>query len=258
MLSSTTNYIPIETWEKILDEDMNFHTGRTGPNQNIFHNTIDVCLPYLKNKTTALIVGCGYGGPLKRLRQLTDIEFECITNDPEEAEYVRQAIPDAVVHLCSVENFIPTKEYDIAIFIESLSSIRYSLISNATSTSKGLQSIAGCVAEMLVIDSVSKTEEPIFIDDMEMCFATIPQMTDIFNEMGFPIRHKWVANTEDDEWIPLTMLNWLGKINNLTDEEKSIEGIKTLTGAISEVMINRDFFANAMGGCTYHAIKKDV
>lgn len=244
--------IPIEVWKKILDEDMNFHTGRSGKNINIFHNTIDVCLPYLKDKQSILFVGSGFGGPAKRIHELTGIECELLTNSAQEAEYTQDMFK---THLCSVEQFRPDRKYDIAIFLESFSSIAYAMDQKIKPMNEALMHVADACDEMLIVDAVSMQQTKLHDPIIETMFYTNAEMIDIIQKMNFAVRHKvnWAA--EDDDWCALTMLRYKSKMNNLPPDVRAYPGVAELYEIVKIAYERSEWVGENLGQSLYHVEK---
>lgn len=247
-----SHLIPIDIWKKILDEDMNFHTGRSGSNINIFHNTIDECLPYLTGKSSVLFVGSGFGGPAKRIHELTGIECELLTNSLQEAEYTQDMFK---THLCSVERFRPTRKYDIAIFLESFSSIAHAMNDAIKPMDEALYYVADCCDEMLILDAVSMADTHYESPMTETMFLTNAQMYDVIQSMNFNVKHKVNWSAEDDDWVTLTMMRYLAKMNSLTPDERKYPGVAELYETVNLAYQRSKWFGENLGQSLYHIEK---
>ena len=252
-MENKLEYLDIELWEKVLDEDMNFHTGRTGSSKNIFHNTNAKLLPYLKDKSSALFVGSGFGGPAKYVARHTDVECELLTNAAIEYEHTRDLF---TTHFKSVERFKPTKKYDIGIFVESLSSILYYFEHLIIDPVEGLKSICDSCDEILFLDVFSSQNEKIHNTILETQSYTHPEMVDLIHSMGYSIQHHvdWAA--EDDDWMPLTTLRYKSRLNALNEEDRENDGVVYLGSLLDEMYERKDWQAYNLQSGLYHIAKK--
>lgn len=106
----------LENWKKVLGPSMHYHVGSRS-DTDIFDQSIINLYPYIKNNSTILDCGCGWGGPGKLLIRDLNAEVTGVTISEQQSQYIK----DFPVYHKDIHFFKPDKKYSYGLFIESLS-----------------------------------------------------------------------------------------------------------------------------------------
>jgi cyclopropane fatty-acyl-phospholipid synthase-like methyltransferase len=104
---------PTEVWQKILYNN-HYHFGLKG-DENIFENRVRDIYPLIKG--SVLDCGCGWGGTSRMIINELKQNVTSVTISRKQFEYIKNFLPDAI--LSDLNDFVPKKKYNIAIFIDS-------------------------------------------------------------------------------------------------------------------------------------------
>jgi hypothetical protein len=104
----------LKDWQHVLGPKMHYHLGSQS-NDDIFDQAIRNLYTYIPQNSSILDCGCGWGGPANLLQHELNATITGITNSPQQHEYT-----SFDTHLIDIHDFIPSQNYDIALFIESL------------------------------------------------------------------------------------------------------------------------------------------
>jgi metal-responsive CopG/Arc/MetJ family transcriptional regulator len=103
-----------EIWEKILGPKFHYHVGSKSDN-DIFDQSVKNLFSLIPKQSSVLDCGCGWGGPGKMLIEELNCNVTGITISSEQAKFISEFF----VYCEDLEEYIPNKFYDIALFIES-------------------------------------------------------------------------------------------------------------------------------------------
>lgn len=196
-VSELYNEIPLEVWKSVLNENMDYHfLDPSLENNSIFDGV-----------KTVLDVGCGWGGTMRDLSRLYNIQSTGITNTPQQKEYIgdRAILADA--------NTLELDEhFDLVIFIQSFCHMSdEALYLRAKNTNK-----------IFINDFMFSGNEDYFDPNWLALQRTEQHFTDLFENIGFEVKHKvihpyeaWEANAR----------YWINRIeeNNITSGYQIME-----------------------------------
>lgn len=196
-VSELYNEIPLEIWQSILNENMDYHfLDITIENNSIFNGV-----------KTVLDVGCGWGGTMRDLSRIYNIECTGITNTPQQKEYVGD---NAI--LADANTLELDVHFDLIIFIQSFCHM----------TDDALYLRAKNTNKIFMSDFMIGGNESDWSPDWLSCTRTEKHFDDLFKNIGFKVKKKvihpyeaWYKNGE----------YWLNRIkeNNVTSGHQIIQ-----------------------------------
>lgn len=155
--------IPLETWKLVLNENMDYHF-----NDKIFHN------PIFENVSTVLDVGCGWGGSLRDLKKLYNIEATGLTESLQQYEY----ITEHDVILADANTWVSDRIFDLVMFIQTFTHMEdQALVLRSYNTDK-----------IFVSDFMIKDKQEKVVPDWKMVIRTEDQYRNLFEKIGFDIK----------------------------------------------------------------------
>lgn len=197
--------IKLESWQSVLDEYLNYHTGEDGPSGNSFKNTVLNMIPFLEGSKKILDVGCGFGGPSRIIaEEFPDVEIIGITNSKVHYDYLKEnPIPNFKVHYGDILDWDSEEYFDTAFFLQSFSHMSDDALKVFN-------------AEKIVMnDHISLSRGPVNLKAFNFMARTERGFYNAFSRAGFEISklESYVSNDSSfDVWGPL--------IEQLPEEEK--------------------------------------
>ena len=105
-----------EIWKRVIGDDLHYHVG--WGDGDILFNAIQYLYQFVDQGSTVLDCGCGWGGTGKVLKRDLDCDVTGVTISKVQSDYIEQNKLFDVVH-ADLHNFIPQKNYDVILFVES-------------------------------------------------------------------------------------------------------------------------------------------
>lgn len=168
----------IETWKTILGEDMHYHHGYKNPNDEN-ENPMEFCVrdiyPLIKEKSTILDCGAGWGGPAKMFQRDLLCDVSCLTISKSQSDYLK-SIGFKTFHV-NFDFFIPTENYDYAIFFESLC--------HSENQMQVFKNLSSNVNAIIVRDCFTKEKYSYDYPDFKMQIHSLNQMINNLESVGF-------------------------------------------------------------------------
>ena len=156
------NDVPLETWKQVLNDNMDYHFR-----DNILSHRV------FKNISTVLDIGCGWGGTMRDLKRLYDIEATGLTNSPQQYNYIGHN-----VILEDANTWESQDKWDLITFIQSFNHMDDSaLLLRGQNTDK-----------FFISDFFVEDKEPYIVNDWIMKIRTRDQYESLFDRMGFVIK----------------------------------------------------------------------
>ena len=153
--------IPLGVWKKVLNENMDY---------SFILEAMDN--PCFSSVSTVLDVGCGWGANIRTLRNKYNIQTTGLTNSRQQFDLLQ----NEDVILSDAENYIPDKEYDLIMFVQSITHMKNSVLKNyQNSTNK-----------IFITDFVSNEYK--YQYDWDMRIRTKIEYEYMFNKIGFEIK----------------------------------------------------------------------
>jgi hypothetical protein len=112
--------VPLEIWKQILDDDMHYHFGIKYKDENPFEVAVKILYKFIKPNSTILDCGCGWGAPAKMLIR----DMGCIVDGVTISKQQYDFIKEFPVYHKDLHDFIPSKKYDTALFLESFTHLK--------------------------------------------------------------------------------------------------------------------------------------
>ena len=214
MTQSYYTETPLTTWKKVLGPKMHYHFGSYS-DTNIFDQTVRNLYPFIPNNSSILDIGCGWGGPAMLLENEKACFVHGVTNS--EQHYLHNA---QTTFLHDANTFTPQQDYDIAIFIESLT--------HFTSPSQVFHNIKPYINKIVIKDFVSANDY--YNDDWHMHFRSFQSFTDLISPF-YRITHMKI-DLETDVYNSAKF--WYNNINKLQPHEYTphIQNLKDLSSVI--------------------------
>jgi cyclopropane fatty-acyl-phospholipid synthase-like methyltransferase len=159
---SLFNDVPLDTWKKVLNDNMDYHFRENILNREIFENV-----------HTVLDVGCGWGGTLRDIKRLYNIEATGLTNSPQQYEYIGHD-----VILADANTWESKRRWDLITFIQSFTHMRdEALILRSYNTNK-----------IFISDFYIEDENSYFVPDWVMEIRTREKYEKLISQIGFEIK----------------------------------------------------------------------
>lgn len=187
---------PISTWKKILDPGLNYHFG------DVLANNINI----LKSATSIIDVGCGWGGPAKSLQEEHNLNIEALTNSINQYRYIKST-SNLPVYFKDAKNFKPNKDYDMAIFIQSLTHMRDSALKNISNFANKI-----LINDFVTLENIGRYAEP---RSWGMYIRSRNEYKNLFNLIDFKIK---TFNILKPSVFKKEATFWLNNINRLPDD----------------------------------------
>lgn len=206
----------LDAWQQVLGPKMHYHLGSTS-NENIFDQAIRNLYSYIPQNSKILDCGCGWGAVGNILQIELDAEVTGITNSKQQHEYIT-SFP---THLIDIHDFIPTQEYDIALFVESFCHFHQPQLV--------LHNLRSNTNKIIIKDYI--WHENWYNDVWHMHFRTPDSYAQLIQDAGYTI-----TSMEQDKTTEVfqSSLYWYNNILALPAEEirGQIEALLLLTGAV--------------------------
>ena len=198
---------PLKSWQQVLGPKMHYHHGSYS-DDDIFDQTIRNLYPYIPNNSSILDMGCGWGGPATLLENEKHCHVHGVTNSLQQQQH-----NDQITFLSDVHDFIPQQDYDIAIFIESLT--------HFTNPSQVLANIRPYTNKIIIKDHIYYQDfyNPVW----QMHFRPIDSFKHLIQQ------HYNIQIIEEDKQIDVynSYLFWYNNISKLNPNQITNQ-IKTL------------------------------
>jgi cyclopropane fatty-acyl-phospholipid synthase-like methyltransferase len=110
-----------ELWLKILGEKCHYNVGIHDGLNDQSDNLIRSFYKFLNKNSKILDCGCGLGGTSRMLRDELGATVTSITNIKQHYDYLVNVL-DKVICI-DLEEFVPTENYDCALFVQSMTHI---------------------------------------------------------------------------------------------------------------------------------------
>lgn len=195
---------PTKIWQKIIYNN-HYHFGYKGSG-NMFENTVRNVYPFIKGKDI-LDCGCGWGGTSQMLCKELNANVTSITISRKQYEYAKAFLNDCI--LKDINDFIPYKKYDIAIFIESFLHL--------TSPEFVLKNFSENI-KSIYINEMYSLEDIFYCNEWRGYFRNKEEYIKIFNNSDFKI--EVLEDCSNDVMKNESLSYWSEKLSNLSIEEK--------------------------------------
>ena len=157
---------PLKSWQQVLGPKMHYHVGSYS-SHDIFDQTIRNLYPHIPNNSSILDMGCGWGGPASLLENEKHCHVHGVTHSKQQFNH-----NDQITFLSDAHTFIPQQDYDIAIFIESLT--------HFTTPSQVLHNIRPHINKIIIKDYL--WDEDWYNDTWHMHFRTFDSFKQLVSE----------------------------------------------------------------------------
>jgi len=174
--------IDIPLLKQIFGDKLHYHfaTGNCSVDNPFDQAVIDL-FPYIKENSTVLDCGCGWGGPARLLQEQLNCSVTGVTISTSQALYCRDFFE---VDTADLHDYIPTKHYDTALFMESYTH----LIDSA----KVLSNIKDNVNSIIIKDYISDVVRE--IPEWHMKLRTKELFYHELESLGFKVNYFNVNN----------------------------------------------------------------
>ena len=206
---------PLKSWQQVLGPKMHYHFGSYS-SENIFDQTVRNLYPHIPNNSTILDMGCGWGGPARLLENEKACLVHGVTNSPQQQQH-----NDQTIFLSDVHDFTPQQDYDITLFIESLT--------HFTNASQVLANIRPYTNKIIIKDYIYY--EDYYNPVWHMHFRTLDSFKHLIQQ------HYNIQTLEEDKQIDVynSCLFWYNNISKLKPNQITNQ-IKTLYHFSNEII----------------------
>ena len=157
---------PLYMWKDVLGESMNYAFG----------NSITKNAELFKDASSILDVGCGWGSSAKRVRTInTTAKIDCLSESTVQLSHIDSSFGKI---LADANEYVPTKSYDLVMFIQSLTHMQNSAFVNATKTTD----------RVFVNDFVVTHKESYMLEPWCMRIRSIDEWNELFDVAGFVMK----------------------------------------------------------------------
>lgn len=199
----------LDTWKTILGDEMIYSVTRWLAD-NLIH---------FENVSTALSVGCGWGGiERKILSNYSNIKIDGITNVESQVEFINSFNdPNFIATVYDANKFTTNNYYDLIYFSESVSHLSDTAITNLSKNTN----------KFLLVDWFSHDRNCIKINEWDLYIRTKDYYKSLFNSIGFNVRFETISSPAiyDNQLITD---HWLKGIQALPESERSLRQIVAL------------------------------
>lgn len=120
---------PISDWQAVLGKEMPYTFGHfyrdSDDLQTAQQQTIRLFYPDILPGSTILDLGCGWGAPATLLERERGCRVTCVSNTPEQINYIRTVLGKKETILHDLETgFEQPGQWDIAMFMESMEHVK--------------------------------------------------------------------------------------------------------------------------------------
>lgn len=175
--------IPLDVWKKVLNENMDY---------SFIPEAVDN--PCFSSVSTVLDVGCGWGAIIRTLKNKYNIKTTGLTNSLQQFDLLK----NEDIILSDAEDYVPDKEYDLIMFVQSITHMKNSVLKNYQSATN----------KIFITDFVSNEYK--YQYDWDMRIRTKIEYEYMFNKIGFEIKEFKVWSYE--KYYPFAQY-WLDNIN---------------------------------------------
>lgn len=118
----------LDDWRAVIGPELHYHFGHFNHPDDDFQKALRAAIrqfyPAVPHGSSVLDLGAGWGGPARLLQEERQCRVTCVTNTPEQAEYLRSR-EAANVLLHDLETGLPENgDWEVAWMMESLEHIR--------------------------------------------------------------------------------------------------------------------------------------
>jgi cyclopropane fatty-acyl-phospholipid synthase-like methyltransferase len=207
-----------EEWDYLLGPvNYHYHFGFPGESSNIFENAIHQnVFPFIANNSRVLDCGCGWGAPAEMLVEQKKCKVTSVTNSFSQFKFLKEKRKNIKVINTDLNLFKPSKNYDVALFYESLSHIEEQV--------NLLKAISNVTDNILIIDHTDKNKKhskdfhgnnpypSYFYKEWHMHFQTIETTCKKLTDLNFTIQY--CEDLGINHIIP-TSLYWKSRLINM-------------------------------------------
>jgi hypothetical protein len=206
---------PLHVWQQVLGPSMHYHIGGDSAIRNLYS--------FIDDNSTILDVGCGWGGPAMLLTNEKRCILHGITNSKQQHVFYPY---DST--LADANTFIPSQQYDTAIFLESFCHME----------SQVLTHIRPYVNKVIIKDYLWHTDW--YNAPWQMHMRSQQTYHNILKQAGYQITYSEIDNTAD---VYNSSLYWYNNICKLPEDciTNQIETLYNLTSEVVYYGPNADF-----------------
>lgn len=183
----------IEVWKTVLGEKMHYHYAVKSKENDPFDQAVIDLFKFIKPGSKILDCGCGWGGPANLIKEKLNCDVTGVTISKSQSEYIKNF---PVFHE-DLNHFIPSKKYDIAIFIESFTHI----INSASMLKHYYNNVDSILIKDFVSDelidlplwNMLTRTKTIFVNELEQAGYIVKDYREIQNFMQ-PALDIWMKN----------------------------------------------------------------
>ena len=107
--------ISLDVWKKVLNENMDY---------SFIPEAVDN--PCFSSVSTVIDVGCGWGANIRTLKNKYNIKTTGLTNSLQQFDLLK----NEDIILSDAEDYVPDKEYDLIMFVQSITHMKNSVLKN--------------------------------------------------------------------------------------------------------------------------------
>tara|TARA_R100000773_G_C4213648_1_gene112659 strand:- start:179 stop:940 length:762 start_codon:yes stop_codon:yes gene_type:complete len=198
-----------EVWKKVIGEDLHYHIG--WGDGDIFYNSIKYLYKFIPKKSTVLDCGCGWGGTGKVIKRDLECKTTGVTISKTQFDYIKNNNLFDVFHN-DLHEFIPNKQYDICLFIESFCHLENPLkvISNLSNSTNKI-----ILREYHLKSSIHHKK---YSDAWMMNMYGKNIIISMFNDYGFNLTYE---DEHYDYGLEPTLDLWLSNLKNIDKKDKT-------------------------------------
>lgn len=114
----------IAAWQAVLGKDLHYHFGHFHSYDDDFQSALQAAVRlffhFIPEQASVLDLGCGWGGPARLLELEKRSTVTCVSNTPEQVDYLQSILGRTDVVQMDLENGIQEGHWDVALMMESL------------------------------------------------------------------------------------------------------------------------------------------
>lgn len=198
-----------EIWKKVIGKDLHYHVG--WGEGDILYNAVEHLYQFIGKESTVLDCGCGWGGPAKAIKRDLNCDITSVTNSPVQYDYIKKNVPINVT-LCDLQDYIPTKKYDCAVFIESFCHLK--------APGDVIKNIKDSCDKIIIRDYVLKERNypRKYLNNWLMTIYYKEEFLSMFEKHGYKMTH---CEDHYEDGLEPTVNYWLENLSKIEIEEKT-------------------------------------